>query len=122
VKDKVIFAMSQQGTQESQDWLIDLASSSAESIEVRKKALFWAGQSRAPFARLATMYDRSRETEIREQMIFVFSQRRESAAVDKLIDIAKNDPNRALRRKAMFWLGQSKDARVTAFLTDLITR
>jgi hypothetical protein len=122
VKDKVIFAMSQQGSQESQDWLIDLASRSSESMAIRKKALFWAGQSRAPFGRLAALYDRSRETEMREQLIFVFSQRRESAAIDKLMDIAKNDPSRDLRRKAMFWLGQSKDARVTAFLTDIITR
>ena len=122
VKDKVIFAMSQQRDQSSQDWLIDLASNSGESIEMRKKALFWAGQTRTPIGRLTAMYDRTRETEMREQMIFVFSQRRESAAIDKLMDIAKNDPDRQMRRKAMFWLGQSKDARVTAFLTDLITR
>lgn len=122
VKDKVIFAMSQQGTEESQNWLIDLASNSSESTEMRKKALFWAGQSRAPIQRLTGMYDRMRETEMREQMIFVFSQRRESAAMDKLMDIAKNDPSRDMRRKAMFWLGQSKDPRVSAFLTDIITR
>lgn len=122
VKDKVIFAMSQQHDQSSQDWLIDLASNSGESIEMRKKALFWAGQTRTPISRLTAMYDRTRETEMREQMIFVFSQRRESGAIDKLMDIAKNDPDRQMRRKAMFWLGQSKDARVTAFLTDLITR
>ena len=122
VKDKVIFAMSQQGSEESQNWLIDLASNSGESIEMRKKALFWAGQSRAPIGRLTAMYDRTRESEMREHMIFVFSQRRESAAIDKLIDIAKNDPSREMRKKAMFWLGQSKDPRVTAFLTDLITR
>ena len=122
VKDKVIFAMSQQHDESSQDWLIDLASSAGESIEMRKKALFWAGQARTPISRLTAMYDRTRETEMREQMIFVFSQRKESAAIDKLMDIARNDPSRAMRRKAMFWLGQSKDARVTAFLSDLITR
>ena len=122
VKDKVIFAMSQQHDESSQDWLIDLASNSSESIEMRKKALFWAGQTRTPISRLTAMYDRTRETAMREQMIFVFSQRKESCAIDKLMDIAKNDPDRQMRRKAMFWLGQSKDARVTAFLTDLITR
>lgn len=122
VKDKVIFAMSQQNNPEGQDWLIGLASSSGESIEMRKKALFWAGQSRVAFARLAAIYDRSRESEMREQLIFVFSQRRESAAIDKLMDIARHDPSRDLRKKAMFWLGQSKDPKVTAFLTDIITR
>ena len=122
VKDKVIFAMSQQRTEQGQNWLIDLASNSSESVEMRKKALFWAGQSGVQFSRLSTMYDRTRESEMREQMIFVFSQRREPAALDKLMDIAKNDPSREMRRKAMFWLGQSRDSRVSAFLADIISR
>ena len=122
VKDKVIFAISQEGSEASQNWLIDLASNSSESIEMRKKALFWAGQSKTPIGRLTSMYDRLQNEDIKEHMIFVFSQRREPAAIEKLMQIAKNDPDRELRRKAMFWLGQSKDPRVTAFLTDIITR
>lgn len=122
VKDKVIFSISQQGDEDSQNWLIDLASNSGESLEMRKKALFWAGQSRTPFARLAAMYDRMREQEMKEQMIFVFSQRHEPAALDKLMQIAKNDSDRDARRKALFWLGQSRDARVSAFLSDIINK
>ncbi len=122
VKDKVIFSISQQGDEDSQNWLIDLASNSGESIEMRKKALFWAGQSKTPFARLASMYGRMREQEMKDQMIFVFSQRHEPAALDKLMDIAKNDPDREARRKALFWLGQSRDARVSTFLADIINR
>jgi hypothetical protein len=38
------------------------------------------------------------------------------------MDIAKNDPDREARRKALFWLGQSRDSRVSAFLTDIINR
>jgi hypothetical protein len=63
-----------------------------------------------------------REREMKDQMIFVFSQRHEQQAIDKLMDIAKNDTDREARRKAMFWLGQSKDARVSAFLADMINR
>jgi HEAT repeat protein len=58
--------------------------------------------------------------EMREQLIFVYSQRKDPAAVDKLFAIARNDPDRELRRKAIFWLGQSKDPRVAQFLSDLI--
>jgi hypothetical protein len=68
------------------------------------------------------MYDKTREREMKDQMIFVFSQRREPAALDKMMDIAKNDPDREARRKAMFWLGQSHDPRVSAFLSDIINR
>jgi len=122
LKDKVIFAMSQQKDDASMRWLIDLASNSREPVEMRKKALFWAGQGGGNIEMLTSMYDRMREDELKEHMIFVFSQRRERAAVDKLMQIARNDPDRDMRRKAMFWLGQSRDPRVSAFLSDIITR
>jgi HEAT repeat protein len=122
LKDKVIFAMSQQKDEQSMKWLVDLASNSGEPVEMRKKALFWAGQSSNSSESLVSMYDRMREHEMRDQMIFVLSQRRDRPALDKLMSIARNDPDREMRKKAMFWLGQSKDPRVTAFLTDIITR
>ncbi len=122
IRDKVIFSISQQRDDASKRWLIDLASSSAESIEMRKKALFWAGQTGTPVGSLTAMYDRMKEREMRDQTIFVLSQRKEPQALDKLMDIARNDPDRDMRKKAMFWLGQSKDARVSAFLTDIINR
>jgi hypothetical protein len=122
LKDKVIFAMSQQRDERSMQWLVDLASNSSESMENRKKALFWAGQSGGSVDRLTEMYDHMREREMKEQMIFVLSQRRESKALDKLMSIAKNDADRDMRRKAMFWLGQSHDPRVSAFLADVINR
>ena len=60
---------------------------------------------------------------MREQVIFVLSQRSSSpAAVDKLLDIAKNDKDPELRKKAIFWLGQSRDPRVQQFLIDLINK
>jgi hypothetical protein len=114
--------MSQQKDDASMRWLIDLASNSREPVEMRKKALFWAGQGGGNIEMLTSMYDRMREDELKEHMIFVFSQRRERAAVDKLMQIARNDPDRDMRRKAMFWLGQSRDPRVLAFLSDIITR
>ena len=122
LKDKVIFAMSQQRDEQSMQWLVDLASNSGEPIEMRKKALFWAGQTSNSSERLVSMYDRMRESELKEQMIFVLSQRRDRQALDKLMSIVRNDPDREMRRKAMFWLGQSKDPRVSAFLSDIISR
>ena len=122
LKDKIIFSMSQQKDAVSQKWLVDLVSNQSESIEMRKKALFWAGQTGASMEQLASLYGRMDEREMKDQMIFVFSQRRERAAVDKLIDIAKNDKDREARKKAMFWLSQSHDPRVSAFLSDVINR
>ena len=122
LKDKVIFAMSQQKSAESQQWLLDIVSNTREPVEMRKKALFWAGQGGTSMEKLTSLYSRMDSREMKDQMIFVFSQRRERAAFDKLMDIAKNDPDREARRKAMFWLGQSRDPRVVSFLSDMINR
>jgi HEAT repeat protein len=122
LKDKVIFAMSQQKSPESEQWLLDIVSNTREPMEMRKKALFWAGQGGTPMEKLTSLYSRMESRDMKDQMIFVFSQRRERAAFDKLMDIAKNDPDREARRKAMFWLGQSHDPRVAAFLSDMINR
>jgi hypothetical protein len=60
---------------------------------------------------------------MKEQVIFVLSQRRNStAAVDKLMEIARNDRDPELRKKAIFWLGQSRDPRVQQFLIDMINK
>ena len=61
-----------------------------------------------------------KDREMKDQLIFVYSQRREKEAVDRLMQIAKTEPDRELRKKAIFWLSQSKDPRVAEFLMQLI--
>lgn len=120
LKDKIIFALSQQRGNES--WLMDLATNNSENMELRKKALFWAGQSKTTsLPELAALYDRVKEREMKDQLIFVYSQRREREAADKLMSIAKTEPDRELRKKAIFWLSQSKDPRVAEFLMQLVS-
>ncbi|MDP1860288.1 MAG: HEAT repeat domain-containing protein, partial [Gemmatimonadaceae bacterium] len=75
-------------------------------------------------AQLASIYDRSTEIEMREQVVFVLSQRgnKDGSAVDKLLEIAKTEKNAELRKRAIFWLGQSKDPRAAKLLQELIDR
>jgi len=102
---------------------MNIAVNPKEDIELRKKALFWAGQSGVAIPEFAQLYDKMGDTEMKEQIIFVLSQRQsDKAAIDKLFDIAKNDKDPDLRKKAIFWLGQSRDPRVQQFLMDLINR
>jgi TolA-binding protein len=122
VKEKILFSLSQQRGLGNDKWLIDIAKNRNENIELRKKALFWAGQGAASTEQLIGLYSSLTDTEMREQLIFVYSQRREPAVVDKMIDIAKNDRDPELRKKAIFWLGQSRDPRVQQFLLDMINR
>jgi len=123
LKEKILFSLSQQKGAGNEQWLMNIAVNPKEDIELRKKALFWAGQSGVPISEMSKLYDRMGDSEMREQVIFVLSQRqRDPAAMDKLFDIAKNEKDPELRKKAIFWLGQSSDPRVQQFLMDLINR
>ncbi|HET8712814.1 MAG TPA: HEAT repeat domain-containing protein [Gemmatimonadales bacterium] len=123
LKEKVIFSLSQMGGADNYRWLMDIALNQRENIELRKKALFWAGQGRSvDIADLVRLYDSMADREMKEQLIFVYSQRREDAALEKLFQIGKNDPDRELRKKAIFWVGQSRSPKAAQYLQDLINQ
>src|SRR4030095_6540632 len=105
------------------DWIMNIALDPKESIETRKQALFWAGQSGGSTESFASLYDKMTDPAIKDQLIFVLSQSgRDVKALEKLMDIARTDKDKELRSKAIFWLGQSRDPRAVKFLEDLITK
>jgi tetratricopeptide (TPR) repeat protein len=125
LRKKIVFAVSQTRLTGASAWLIDMARDKSVDIELRKDAIFYAAQGKeVDFARLSSLYDQSKgDDAFQEHILFVLSQRRETAAVDKLMDVAKTDPNLERRKNAIFWLGQRKnDPRITQFLKDLIIK
>jgi HEAT repeat protein len=120
LRKKILFSLSQMGGEENGRWLIHVAADSSEPIEMRKQALFWAGQAGVSITELTKLYGSVSDREMREQLIFVYSQRHEPAALDKLLEIAKSDPVPELRKRALFWLGQSDDARAIQAIQDII--
>ena len=123
-KDKILFSISQTRNAGNDQWLLDQATNTANTMELRKQALFWAGQNGSmDMAKIGALYDKASEEEFKKQVIFVLSQRGKSTeAVDKLIDIAKNEKNHELRKDALFWLGQSRDPRAVKALQEIINR
>jgi hypothetical protein len=91
-------------------------------IDTRKDALFWLGESEIGAAEFARLYDRAQPFALREQWTFVLAQRHEDPTLDKLIDIARGDADVEIRKRAMFWLGQSHDPKALQFLHDIILR
>jgi HEAT repeat protein len=123
IRGQVLMALAQNGGPQGIRWLIDLARDKSTSIEARKNALFWAGQNGRDLSQLLSLYDEMRgQQEMQNQLIFVYSQRRESGATDKLMSIATEESNKELRKQAIFWLGQKKDPRIAKFLLDLINK
>ncbi|MHB1297803.1 MAG: HEAT repeat domain-containing protein [Gemmatimonadaceae bacterium] len=124
LREKVLFSVSQQKSPENGRWLLQQAKDRRLDGELRKSALFWAGQSGVAVKDLAEIYDTAgNDRELRNQVIFVLSQRRnDTAAMDKLVEIAQREPDKELRQQAIFWLGQSRDPRAAKLLEDIINK
>jgi HEAT repeat protein len=123
LKERTIMAVAQGGGDEARSWLLARATDRSESVDVRKNALFWAGQTGALGAdELGKLYRSLDAPELKKQVIFVASQEDEKGAVDFLMDVARTEKDKDLRQNAIFWLGQSKDPRVADFLLGLIRK
>ena len=122
LKKKVMFSLSQMRGFGNDRWLLSLALDTTYSEEIRGHALWTAGQNGVAGADLAAMYDRVKDDEVKEKLIWVLSESRDAVATDKLVDIAQKDPDREMRKKALFWLGQKNDPRVRKILTDILTK
>ena len=123
LREKIIFSVAQGGGRESLKWLAEIAGDTGEDLEMRKKAIFWLAQSGgSSLPEMFALYEKMPDREIREQLIFAYSQRHEKAATDKLIEIAKTEKDRELRKKALFWLSQSRDPRVAELLEDILSK
>jgi HEAT repeat protein len=120
LKKKVLFSLSQMGGEDNGRWLLGIARDTSQGIEMRKQALFWAGQGGVSIGELVKLYGTVGDRAMREQLVFVYSQRDEPQALDQLIEIAKRDPNPELRKRALFWLGQSDDSRAVQAIQDVL--
>ena len=124
LRQKIIFTVSQSSAPEASKWLLDMAKDKSVDDDTRKAAIFQASQRQSvDLDQLEAIYNQAKDDdEIQKQVIFVYSQRSDAAAVDKLMTIAKNDPSIEMRKSALFWLGQKNDPRIRQFIRDLINK
>lgn len=120
LRKKVLFSLSQMSGVGNDRWLLSVALDDAHSEDVRKHALWTAGQAGIPSSELITMYDQITSRPLKEQLIWVLSDSRDRAASDKLVEIAQKDRDPEMRKKAIFWLGQKNDPRIRQILIDII--
>lgn len=121
MQEAILHSVAQHDDPGTADWLVDIAVDENQDIEARKMALFWAGQQGLlPLERLDDMYLDIDDREMREQIIFVLSQDGSDEAVERLINIARNETDFELRKQAIFWIGQSGAEGSEDFLLDII--
>lgn len=103
--------------------LLRIGRDEARPKELRRDAVFWVGQAAAAKATeglKSLMQDGSADLEIRKQAIFALSQRPKDESVPALIDVVRSSREPELRKTALFWLGQSNDARALALFEEIL--
>jgi hypothetical protein len=103
--------------------LLELARNTHLAPDTRRAAIFWLSQAAGEAATrgldsIAT--DSGTDRALREHAVFALSQRPADEAVPALLRIARNNPDGAIRRKAVFWLGQTDDPRAVALFEEIL--
>ena len=93
--------------------------------DTRRAAIFWLSQAASEAATRgldSIVSDGGTDRELREHAVFALSQRPAEEAVPALIRIARTNQDGAIRRKAVFWLGQTDDSRAVALFEEILRR
>ncbi len=134
VKKQIIFAASINGSEDRPasasgddpgvNFLLKVAEADSDR-ELRKQALFWLGQraGKRSLEVLGNVVEKSDDdTEVQKQAVFAISQRSKDEAIPLLIKIARTHPKPAVRKQAMFWLGQTGDERALEFFKEILAK
>ena len=102
--------------------LINIAKSHPDKA-IRKDAVFWIGQkarSDSVIKFLETIVEKDADPEVRKKALDALIHAPDNLGVPALINIAKSHPDKAIRRVAVFWLGESKDPRAIEALLEIV--
>lgn len=105
--------------------LLRVARDDGRPRETRRGAVFWLGQMAgdAATASLADLVgDAALDREVRAQAIFALSQLPHGDGVPALIRVARTSRDPELRRRALFWLGESRDPRALDLFEELLRK
>jgi HEAT repeat protein len=122
VRDRVVFALSQSKDPGGIPLVIEAARNDKDA-HIRGQALFWLAQraaSQISKEAIQNALANDPDSAVRERAVEALAQLRNGEGVPMLIDLAKTHRDPAVRKKAMFWLGQSKDPRALDFFAQLL--
>ena len=121
LKGRVISTVRRLDGAENTQWLLGIARSSTEPVDLRAAALSAAGRREdVAIGDLVRLYDVMTERRLREQLINVYGRRDEPQATDQLIAIVRTGTDPRLRRSAISALTKKKDPRTQRLLMELI--
>lgn len=121
ITNAALAAISQHAEPSSVPTIERLARSHA-TAGVRGEALFWLAQMAGEkvAGTITGAIDNDPDTEVKRRAVFALSQLPKNEGVPLMIDVARKNKNPAVRKQAMFWLGQSKDPRAIEFFAEIL--
>lgn len=119
VKERLVYWLNNSTGDANTQWLSALIQNEDEPIEARMAAL---RSDRMTVAALSKLYNGTAQGRMRDALISALTKRTEPEAVDKLIDIARNDTDPAMRRMAISALARSRDPRANKLLLELVDK
>ncbi|MGH9763379.1 MAG: HEAT repeat domain-containing protein [Blastocatellia bacterium] len=124
VRKETLFGAYLNKDKASTDFLIKVAETEQDR-SLRKSAIFWLGQKAGEVTLkvLSNLVDQNGgETEVKKAAVFAISRRPADEAVPLLINIARRNSDRSVRKQAMFWLGQTEDSRAVDFFKEVLSK
>ncbi len=100
--------------------LIDVARDAKRPRRTRRVALQWVGMAAGDIVTDGQTVVDDADRETREQAVFAVSQLPKDEGVPLLIEVARSHRDPQVRRMALFWLGQSGDARAIDVFEGLL--
>jgi hypothetical protein len=118
----VLSALANLGGTENVQWLTGVVRNDKLSPDVRRRALGSLARAGVPAQTLVALYDPTPDTQLREVLISLYSRLSDKPSTDKLLWIARNEQNQALRRRAISALSRNSDPLVRQAMAEIVER
>jgi hypothetical protein len=121
-RDAVLASLSELGGTDNVQWLMGVVRDDKATPEARRRALEYLSKAGATPLSLLALYDPTTDLQLREALVGIYARLADKAATDKLIWIARNEQNLALRRRAISALSRNTDPSIRQALQDIVER
>ena len=126
---EIVGARAQGGESEVTGWLLPVVADSGHSERVRREALqAWLGQPSLDLELVEEIYRSLELAGLRDQLLYALFERARSgtekgdAVIDKMIDLAREEEDPEVRKRAVYWLGRTGSERAAEFLMEILNR
>lgn len=119
-REAVITSLTELGGRANVAWLLEVAGDEAQPVGLRRRAARGAARAGATTPELVRLYDAATSREFKRVLVDLYVQIGDEAAVDKLLVIARGEPDRDVRRRTISRLARVDDPRVKEALRELV--